>query len=139
MNPDASDLWQRATRAVRTARELSASDPDAAASRAYYAAFYAVSALFALDGRSFSRHTAVEAAVHRDPVRSGRWPQDRGEDYSVLLQTRDTGDYGARASMSQTSRQRTPLSAPRGFSLRCVPPHPSSTLRPTSSPRRSPF
>ena len=95
MNPDASDLWQRATRAVRTAREFSASDPDAAASRAYYAAFYAVSALFALDGRSFSRHTAVEAAVHRDLVRNGRWPQERGEDYSVLLQTRDTGDYGA--------------------------------------------
>jgi len=68
--------------------------PDAAASRAYYAAFYAVSALFALSDRTFSKHSAVEAAVHRDLVKSGKWPAELGKDYSQLVGLRETGDYG---------------------------------------------
>lgn len=68
--------------------------PDAAASRAYYAAFYAVSALFALDGVDFRKHSAVEAAVHRDLVKAGRWPAGLGQEYSALKDLRDKGDYG---------------------------------------------
>ncbi len=67
---------------------------DAAASRAYYAAFYAVSALFAARGQIFSKHSAVEAAVHRELVRSGHWPQEHGKAYSRLSQLRARGDYG---------------------------------------------
>jgi uncharacterized protein (UPF0332 family) len=67
---------------------------DAAASRAYYAAFHAVAALFALEGRSFTRHSAVEAAVHRDLVRTGRWPAELGKLYTRLVALRQTGDYG---------------------------------------------
>ena len=48
MNSEAADLWQRAVQALATAQSLASSDPDAAASRAYYAAFYAVSSWFAL-------------------------------------------------------------------------------------------
>lgn len=49
MNLDkyAADLWRRAEEALRTAEADLAVNFDAAASRAYYAAFYAVSALFA--------------------------------------------------------------------------------------------
>jgi uncharacterized protein (UPF0332 family) len=61
-------LWERARRALATARRDLPADPDAAASRAYYAAFYAVSALFAAEGKSFRKHSAVETAVHRDLV-----------------------------------------------------------------------
>jgi uncharacterized protein (UPF0332 family) len=45
---------------------------DSAASRAYYAAFHAASALFALEGRTFTKHSALEAAVHRDLVKAER-------------------------------------------------------------------
>jgi len=44
------DLWQRATRALGVAeRDLASGDPDFAAARAYYAAFYAASALLLAD------------------------------------------------------------------------------------------
>lgn len=94
MNKYAADLWKRTKEALRTAEADLSVSSDAAASRAYYAAFYAVSALFALEGRDFSKHTEVRAAVHRDLVKTGRWPAERGEDYSFLLRLRETGDYG---------------------------------------------
>jgi uncharacterized protein (UPF0332 family) len=70
MTPEALDLWQRASRGLQTAQGIASEDPDASASRSYYAAFYAVSALFALEGKSYSKHTGVEAAVHREPGES---------------------------------------------------------------------
>ena len=42
MNEEVADLWTRARRALQTGESLIESDPDAAASRAYYAAFNAV-------------------------------------------------------------------------------------------------
>ena len=94
MNAEASDFWSRAIQALRTAKNLVRTDPDASASRAYYAAFYAVSALFALQGKTFSKHSALRAAIHRDLIKAGCWSVERGEDYSLLLKLRDTGDYG---------------------------------------------
>ena len=101
MNPEALDYWTRAVQALKTAGLLSATDPDAAASRAYYAAFHAVSALFALRRVTFSRHTALEAAVHRDLVKTGQWSPDLGADFSFLLRLRATGDYGGAAHVSK--------------------------------------
>ena len=95
MNPDAEALWCRATRTLRTASVHVQDDPDSAVSRAYYAAFYAVSALFALQDRTFRKHSAVEAAVHRDLVRSGMWSEELGAAYSWLMNVRFTADYGA--------------------------------------------
>jgi uncharacterized protein (UPF0332 family) len=79
---------------LRTAEADLSVSFDAAASRAYYSVFYAVSALFALEGKEFVKHSAVHAAVHRDLVKSGRWPSGLGKDYSRLLRLRETGDYG---------------------------------------------
>jgi uncharacterized protein (UPF0332 family) len=69
-------------------------DPDGSASRSYYAAFYAVSDLFALEGKTFKKHSAVQAAVHRDLVKTGLWPKELGEAYSSLRETREVADYG---------------------------------------------
>lgn len=94
MNVEASDLWERAKKALLVARSNLALDPDAAASRAYYAAFYAVSALLALQGKTFTKHSSVETAVHRDLVKAGPWSQALGREYSRLVGLRNTGDYG---------------------------------------------
>ena len=83
MIPEAADFWMRALQALRTAAGNASTDPDAAASRSYYAAFYAVSALFALEGKTFSRHSSLETAVHRDLVKAGRWPIELGEAYAT--------------------------------------------------------
>ena len=43
--------WQRALRALDSAKKLVDTDTDSVASRAYYASFHAVTALFALQGQ----------------------------------------------------------------------------------------
>jgi uncharacterized protein len=94
LTPEIEDYWKRALQALQTAETLAESDPDASASRAYYAAFYAVSALLAFQGLAFSKHTAIERAVHRDLVRPGLWPAEIGAGFSWLATLRYTGDYG---------------------------------------------
>ena len=68
MNEFAKMEWERANRTLDSAMKLATSDPDSAASRAYYAAFHAVTALFALREKTFIKHSALRAAVHRDLV-----------------------------------------------------------------------
>lgn len=97
MTPEVQDAWSRAVRALKTAESLVTEDPDAAASRAYYAAFHAVSALLASEGQSQRKHSAVERAVHRDLVKTGRWKPEVGSAFSWLANLRYTGDYGGEA------------------------------------------
>jgi uncharacterized protein len=94
MSPEVLDYWARAVQALRTAEALVDRDPDASSSRAYYAAFYAVSALLAFEQRSLSKHTAVERAVHRDLVKPGIWSVEQGAAFSWLANLRYTADYG---------------------------------------------
>ena len=105
MKSSSADLWDRARDALRVAKHDLPLSPDAAASRAYYAAFYAVSAYFALQGETFSRHSAVEAAVHRDLVRPGGWSRELGKGYSRLAQLRARGDYGGSQHVSGTAAE----------------------------------
>ena len=94
MNREATDYWERARKALATAETLASLDPDAAASRAYYAAFDAVCAWLATRGVTLTRHTAVEAAVHRDLVKAGLWAVELGADFSFVRGLRWQGDYG---------------------------------------------
>ena len=101
----AKDFWDRAKEALRAAKHCLSVSEDAAASRAYYAAFYAVSAHFALQGKTFSRHSAAEAAVHRDLVRQGGWPEQLGAGYARLAQLRHRGDYGGILHVSKADAE----------------------------------
>jgi len=94
VTPEVLDYWRRAVQALQTSEALVESDPDASASRAYYAVFYAVSALFAFQQQNFKKHTALEQAVHRDLVKPGLWPVEAGRAFSWLASLRYTGDYG---------------------------------------------
>jgi uncharacterized protein (UPF0332 family) len=113
LNPYAADLWKRAKEAMSVAERILTLSPDAAASRAYYAACYAVSALFALEDKTFTKHSAIEAAVHRDLVKSGRWGQALGADYSSLRDLRDTGDYGGKEHVGVEEAREAILAAKR--------------------------
>jgi uncharacterized protein (UPF0332 family) len=94
MNKESLDLWDRGKKALHAAQTIVDEDPDSSASRSYYAAFHAVSALFALDGKTFTKHSALESAVHKELVKSGIWLVETGKDFSWLASTRNTGDYG---------------------------------------------
>jgi hypothetical protein len=95
------DFWERAKDSLHAAEHVLPVSADTAASRAYYAAFYAVSAAFALRGRTFRKHTAVEAAVHRDLVKKGVWSAELGQAYSRLAEMRSVADYGQSKRVSK--------------------------------------
>jgi uncharacterized protein (UPF0332 family) len=100
VSAEASDLWKRAKDSLAAAEALVELSPDSCASRAYYAAFYAAAALFAQEGHTFKKHSSLEAALHRDLVRTGRWPEELGKEYSHLFVLRMTGDYGGAKHVS---------------------------------------
>jgi uncharacterized protein (UPF0332 family) len=85
---------------LATARILVEIDPDRSASCSYYAAFYAVTALFSTTGDTFGKHTAVRSAVHRDLVRTGTLSTERGRDFDDLFNLRILGDYGGAQHVS---------------------------------------
>jgi uncharacterized protein (UPF0332 family) len=90
-----SQQWlQLATEALASASsELAAGRFRFAVNRAYYACFYAASALFLLRGRRFAKHSGLRSALHRDLIRSellnARW----GQAYDVLFEARHRADY----------------------------------------------
>jgi uncharacterized protein (UPF0332 family) len=95
------ELWQRAQEALRATNILLAAGfPDFAAARAYYAAFYAASALLLAEGKTFRSHRGVVALIHRDYVRSGRLSVNVGRILSTLADLRSVGDYGGAAHIS---------------------------------------
>lgn len=92
--------WQRALRTLASARQLVESDPDSAASRAYYAAFHALTAMLALRGQTFNKHSAIRAALHRDLLQTGVLDKEMGYAYDFLMDLRETGDYGGLAQVT---------------------------------------
>ena len=94
MNEFIRSQWAKSKRSLAAAEATLDTDPDSAASRAYYAAFHGVTAVLAGRGMEFTKHTAVRAALHRDLIQSGAIPADLGRDYDFLLDLRETGDYG---------------------------------------------
>ncbi|MHC4874642.1 MAG: HEPN domain-containing protein [Planctomycetota bacterium] len=88
------DHFKRSNEALKSSEALIDISPDNSASRAYYAAFHAISAFFALKGKTFKKHSAVRSALHKDLIKSGEWNSSLGEDYSFLLSLREVGDYG---------------------------------------------
>lgn len=93
MNDEALAHWNFAKEDLGLARHDLALSPRVAASRAYYAAFHAVSALFVLEDKTFLKHTALESAVHKELVKTNRWTKDLGVGYSKLFKLRMTSDY----------------------------------------------
>ncbi|MCX5647831.1 MAG: HEPN domain-containing protein [Planctomycetota bacterium] len=106
MKEFAATEWERACRAIGSAEQLVQTDPDSAASRAYYAAFHALTALFALRGQAFSKHSAIRAALHRDLVQAGLLGEDVGRDYDFLMELRETADYGGATQVPAEAARR---------------------------------
>ena len=97
-----SAYLERADQSLQAARELVARGfYDFAASRAYYAAFYAASALLLQENMEFSKHSGVIAAIHRHFVKRGRLSKEHGKALNWLFEMRGIGDYGGIAHVSR--------------------------------------
>jgi len=70
---------------------------DFAASRAYYAVFYAASALLLQEGLEFRKHSGVIATIHQRFIKTGRMEKEFGKNLNWLFELRSIGDYGVTA------------------------------------------
>jgi uncharacterized protein (UPF0332 family) len=105
----------RARRSLSAARLLlEAGNADFAASRAYYAMFYAAEALLLSRGLAFSRHAAVVAEFGREFVRSGELAAEYGRSLRDALEERIVADYHAGDDFPAT-RARHVLARPEAF------------------------
>ena len=86
---------ERAENSLQAAKELLEKEYyDISASRAYYAAFYASSALLLSVEIDPSKHSGVIAAIHREFVKTGKLDKEQGKNLNWLFELRSVGDYG---------------------------------------------
>jgi hypothetical protein len=74
---------------------------DDAVSRAYYAAFHAVSALHLSRDNTFSSHAQLIGRFNKDFVKTGLFPQDFTRTLARLFEDRQTGDYDVTGTMAE--------------------------------------
>ncbi|OGA45733.1 MAG: hypothetical protein A3F74_08245 [Betaproteobacteria bacterium RIFCSPLOWO2_12_FULL_62_58] len=76
------------------ASELAARRYDFAANRAYYACFYAASAVLLVAGRKFTKHSGVRGAVHQELVKPGLLDATWGRAYRTRKNVPQALDRG---------------------------------------------
>jgi uncharacterized protein (UPF0332 family) len=95
MKVEAKALLTKAGESLRASELLSREAfPDFAASRAYYAMFYAAQALLLEQGQSFSKHSAVIAAFGKEFAKAGRLDAKYHRYLIDAQDYRNLGDYG---------------------------------------------
>lgn len=93
---------ERAERSIQAARQLAVGGfYDFAASRSYYAAFYAATATLLSEGLELTKHSAVIASIHQRFVRTGKLDNEQGKALNWLFELRSVGDYGGTAHVSR--------------------------------------
>ena len=103
---------ERATSALQAAKILLSSElPNDAASRAYYSAFHAATALLLSKGLSFGSHAGILRAVSLNFVKTGELPKNYGRSLNWLAELRQLADYGELRSVSVTDAEQAIASA----------------------------
>lgn len=99
-------LLTKAKRSVSAARRLlDAGDADFAASRAYYAMFYAAEALLLIKQFTFKRHSAVISSLGEHFVVTGILPTEHHQNLIAAQYARNAGDYLTDAPLTPKSVQ----------------------------------
>lgn len=98
---------ERAETSLRAATELLGNDYfDFSVSRAYYAAFYAASALLLKEGIETRKHSGVVALIHQHFVKTKKLTIEQGKNLNWLFELRSIGDYGGVIHLSLDEAQR---------------------------------
>ena len=99
---------ERAKTSIQAAKDiLEKGYFDIAASRAYYAAFYAASALLIKNGTDTNKHSGVIALIHQLFVKTGRLDKEHGKNLNWLFELRSIGDYGVLEHVSAGEASRS--------------------------------
>ena len=96
-----SENLKRAETSIKAAKDMVEKEYyDIAASRAYYAAFYAASTLLLKENIDTSKHSGVIASIHRLFVKEGKLDKEQGRNLQWLFDLRGIGDYGVSEHVS---------------------------------------
>lgn len=106
-------LMEKADDALRAARLVQSESPATAVNRAYYACFYAASAVLITEGRHFVKHTGVRSALHQHLVKTGRVSPEIGKIYDSLTISRQKADYESTAIWTPSQAAKAIESAER--------------------------
>jgi uncharacterized protein (UPF0332 family) len=103
---------ERAEKAVEASETLASEGYfDFAASRAYYAAFYASTALLLNEGIEFRKHSGVITAIHQHFIKTGLLEKQLGQDLNWLFELRSIGDYGVMLHVPKEKAKQAILAA----------------------------
>jgi len=95
LTEEVRELLDKSQRSIEAAKLLfSDGHYDFAASRAYYAMFYALEALLLDKGLSFSKHSALIAAFGKTFIKSGLFDSRFHQAVLHAFDLRNAGDYG---------------------------------------------
>ncbi|MEO1146103.1 MAG: HEPN domain-containing protein [Cyanobacteria bacterium J06638_22] len=84
---------------------LSSELPNDAASRAYYGAFHAASALLLSEGLAFNSYTSVLRGLSLHFVKTGILEPSYGRDSNWLAEVRQIADYGELKNVATTDAE----------------------------------
>ena len=97
-----SSMIQKAHEKLQSAKLLFANGIyDDSVSRAYYAAFHAISAVLFLNGISFSSHSQTLGAFNKEFVKEGIFPSHFSKSLHFLFDKRESGDYDIDKSIDE--------------------------------------
>ena len=100
--PEITGLLEKSLANLSAARLLLENGfPDIAASRAYYAMFYAAEALLLADGQRYSSHRGVISALGRDYAAPGRMDRDLHARLVEAFRLRQAADYATGGEISR--------------------------------------
>ncbi|HPS58462.1 MAG TPA: HEPN domain-containing protein [Spirochaetota bacterium] len=86
--------FDNALRCIKSSKLLiSDEDYKSAANRSYYAVFYAIRAVLALDGIDYKKHSAVISHFRKEYIKTGIFDTSLSEVLSELFDIRTDSDY----------------------------------------------
>jgi uncharacterized protein (UPF0332 family) len=101
---DLAALLIKASEKLETARIMYENARyDDAVSRAYYAAFHAMTAALLSRNLSYSSHGQVIGAFNREFIKTGGFPKDFSAVIQGLFDDRQIGDYGIFVKISKST------------------------------------
>ena len=116
MTPECAALLAKADSKLKTARiDFANGRYDDAVSRAYYAAFHAMSAALLAKGLAFSSHGQVIGAFSREFLKTGVLASSFGRAVQELFADRQIGDYDVFSSIDPKTAERDVREAERLF------------------------
>ena len=94
LNHDVNAILTKAESKLKTAKlNFENEQYDDAASRAYYGAYHAISALLFSKGLVFSSHSQTIGAFNKEFVKTDIFPRESTKIMQNLFDDRQTGDY----------------------------------------------